>query len=212
MATVIMVAVILLVQTFASHRPGRSLTLEVSNMIWSSIIQPASFYVAHVNYFGPLVIVCTILWKHVCNVSHSLGVGFSLVMAIGFALSIGSGSRHLMNFVPFFILCTVIAVEDLKWRARQYLLIAAGAAVFSKAWLTIGPMQGKYSVVVAQQFPEQWFFMNHGPWMSHQMYVIQSVAVACMAAAVWLVCFRSAAVRDGRDDGTTTPKVAQASS
>jgi hypothetical protein len=122
MATVIMVAVILLVQTFASHRPGRSLTLEVSNMIWSSIIQPASFYVAHVNYFGPLVIVCTILWKHVCNVSHSLGVGFSLVMAIGFALSIGSGSRHLMNFVPFFILCTVIAVEDLKWRARQYLL------------------------------------------------------------------------------------------
>ena len=37
---------------------------------------------------------------------------------------------------------------------------------------TVDPMGGDLL-----QFPFQYFFMNHGPWMSNQMYIVQGIFV-----------------------------------
>ena len=83
----------------------------------------------------------------------------------------------------------VKATDRLGWGPRQYGLIAGISLLFSKVWLSTnqGPFVGNQF-----DFPDQYLFMTHGPWISHGMYVVQGVIFLAAAALMYAVCFRPA--------------------
>jgi hypothetical protein len=140
----------------------------------SSIVRPFNFYIAHVVYYGPIVLLITILWRPFNRIVSQYGLGLSLFVAMNFILSLFSESRTLLPAFSFFVILTVAAVEEDKWPFWFYWGFGIVSFIFSKIWLPLGkiPLSGGY-----YKFPYQWYFMNYGPWMSDLSYAIQGTIV-----------------------------------
>lgn len=134
------------------------------------------------------MILTYFLWKPICRLIHQHGMGLTVVMIVGVVLSINPESRRLINLLPFFVAFTVKAVESLRWNASRYWLMAGLSLLFSKIWLPINtrPLEGS-----PLDFPLQRYFMNHGPWMSNQMYLIQGSIVLLTAVVFYSLFFRT---------------------
>lgn len=62
--------------------------------------------------------------------------------------------------------------------------------VVSKVWLPInhGSWPADQGAAVTLAFPMQWYFMNYGPWMSQQMYLVNmTIAVSLFLCLFFLV-------------------------
>ncbi|MDB9493879.1 hypothetical protein PN441_19555 [Spirulina major CS-329] len=63
--------------------------------ILTSILQPGVFWLAHVLYWGPLIILITFLWQPMCKAIRTYGMGLTVWMLFSVMLALGSESRHL---------------------------------------------------------------------------------------------------------------------
>lgn len=149
-----------------------------------SVAKPGIFLVAHVVYFGPVVLAAVLFWPEVCERIRRQGIGVVLLAGAAAFLSVGSESRQFVNFLP---LVAAFTVQTLDERPRPHWhdgVFLAAALVLSKCWLPLnhGPTTGNL-----ERFPDQFYFMNHGPWMSDGMYLVQGAVVAALAAVlVWM--------------------------
>lgn len=149
-----------------------------------SVAKPGIFLVAHIVYFGPIVLAALLFWPEVCGRIRRQGPGMVVLAGTATVLSIGSESRQFVNFLPLVAAFTVQTLDERprpRWHDGVFL---AAALVLSKCWLPLnhGPTTGNL-----EQFPDQFYFMNHGPWMSDGMYLVQGVVVAALAAVlVWM--------------------------
>jgi hypothetical protein len=173
--------------------------LNLQNVPWTSVIQPGLSYVAHFLYFGPWFALAVFLWKPVCRLIHQEGAGLTLAVALGVVLSLGSESRQSTSFVPLVVPFVVKATDALGWGPGRYCLLAGLSLVFSKIWLTIGPVDDN-----PQAFPLQGYYLSHGPWIREDMYLIQGFAVLLTSAALWAFWVR------GRNGAPTPTQVLSA--
>jgi hypothetical protein len=151
----------------------------------NSIVRPFGSLVANVIYYGPVLLLTLFLWKPFIQIVRQHGLGLSFFIVGNFFLSINAESRMLMPTLPFFVVFTALATQELKWKASIYWFLGIVSFLFSKIWLlmnTTEPMTG-----VPLQFPLQYIFMNHGPWMSNQMYVIQGIFVLVTGVIVFML-------------------------
>ena len=156
-------------------------------IVLSSIARPAIFAVAHVVYFGPVVLFATFLWKTFARIIGQYGIGLVIFVLMNFSLSIDSESRSLINFLPFLVVFTVKATEELGWPSSYYWIIGLVTFLSSKVWL---PMNNQPLTGSLLDFPLQYIFMNLGPWMSNQMYIIQGAVVTLIAILFYFLMFR----------------------
>jgi hypothetical protein len=105
-------------------------------------------------------------------------------------LSLNSQSRYCLNIWVMLVPFVVKAADGLGWGPRQYGLFAGLSLLASKVWLTTntGPFTGNLL-----EFPDQYMFMSHGPWISDAMYFAQGAAALAAAALLYVVCLRPAA-------------------
>lgn len=174
----------------SSEGPDYSLMLYAQTTLWVSIIYPAVFYISHVVYFGPMVILLLFLWKEVCSLIHQHGIGLSLCAALCFILSLNGESRQFINFLPVFVIFLAKATDSLRWGRRQYWLLASISILMSKVWLTIGPLKTQGMSIADIIRSNQLLFMNNGPAMTGQMYVVQGCMVLLLIWIVYYFCFR----------------------
>src|SRR6185295_14699796 len=132
--------------------------------------RPLLFLVAHVVYYGPIVLLLVILWKPFCRAIHKQGLGLTLFILVNMPLTLTSESRGSISVLPFFVTFLVVASEKLQWRTSYYWTIGAIALVFSKVWFTMNNPTVEGEIL---KFPAQNLFMNIGPWMANIPYVIQ---------------------------------------
>jgi hypothetical protein len=186
-------AYLVLVRLLASDaRPRLAADHFVANVTFGATTRPLQFVVAHVLFFGPVVLLTFLLWRSVCSRLHTLGAGLTLVCAIGVLQSVNCETRQLMNLWPFFILPTVLAVEERRLPPAFFWTVAAFSVLLSKCWLWINyalPTLGDAARTFPNtreflSFPDQIWFMNFGPWMSNQMLAVQALVVGAMA--LWL--------------------------
>jgi hypothetical protein len=137
---------------------------------WMSVRKPGLFGVAHVVYFGPILLLACLRWRQVCRRLHPYGLGLTLSVGLHLLLSLDCESRHLIHFFPVVVFGVVKAMEDVPWRGPQYAVFVLLSLAFSKCWLTLGGMPDTDH---PNQFPAQLLFMNLGPWMSGLMYFVQ---------------------------------------
>ena len=115
-------------------------------------------------------------------------------------MSLCSESRSLITFLPLVILCCVKALDTRRGVPLAWLPVVVLSLAFSNVWLTINT--GAFTSD-ALRFPDQKLFMTCGPWMSFEMYVIETVAVlaACLLLA-WSAAAERRAVAPNRSKET----------
>jgi hypothetical protein len=177
-AVLTFVGIKFLLKTLSNDVVRMPLSYILHGITVTSILQPAGFLVAHITYFGPMIILLVMLWLPITRMIQSYGIGLVLCVALMVVFSICSESRRSINFYPFVVPFLAAVIDQLKWKKIHYAVLTLLSAVFSKVWMLTyhaRPWRGD-----AFQFPNQLFYMNYGPWMSHQMYVLQgSIILVC---------------------------------
>lgn len=150
-----------------------------------SVLRPASFMLAHVVYFGPIVLLAIFHWRAICRQAHLLGQGYVTVLIWGVIQGIDGESRHLVASLPLLVAVVIKTIDARGWRAAQYVCIGVLSLLMSKVWLRInqGPFTGD-----AFSYPDQYYFMNHGHAMNSEMYLLQGAAVLMAAVVLYRFC------------------------
>jgi len=149
-----------------SYSPTTMLTV----MVWSSVIDPGSFLVDHVAFYGPVVLFTVLLWKRVCSRVHECGLGITLCLCALVPLALCSESRRLFNMIPLLVPFVVKAIEECHWQAKHYLVLLGVSLLGSKVWLSINP-----------DWVENLLRLNMAPWMSHQSYGVHAAIIVAVA-------------------------------
>jgi hypothetical protein len=181
-----------------SAAPGYTLKQYLCTILVSSVAKPGIFFVAHAVYFGPIVLAAILLWPRVCERIRGQGLGMVILAWAAVVLSIASESRQLLSFLPLVAMFTVQTMDGLpRQRWHDFALVVAGL-VASKCWLPLnhGPTTGNLL-----EFPDQFYFMNQGPWMSDGTYLVQGAIVLALAAV-----FAGMRRESRKPEGTKTRK------
>lgn len=155
---------------------------------FGTVAKPGIFLVAHAAYYGPLFLLLVFLWRPVCTLIHQEGgIGLTLVAALGLLLSLNSQSRYFINIYVMVLPFLIKATDSLHWRPSQYGLLGVLCLFFSKCWMTMncGPFRGQLF-----EFPDQYMFMTHGPWISHGTYLVQGGVMLVGAYLIYANCLR----------------------
>lgn len=167
-----------------SSQEGRlDLNWRLQWTVFTSMMKPGVFFIAHVVYFGPIVLLAAFLWKPLCRLIRSDGVGLTLCALVLFAESVCSESRGMINLFPILVAYTAKLTDSLSWRTSDYVGFGLLSLAFSKVWLVINTEPFGPSSL---QFPNQKLQMNHGPWMSNSMYLVQGACVIACAIVFYV--------------------------
>jgi hypothetical protein len=180
-ALVVMIVAIKAIQAGLTDRPGyMAFSVYLLTVGVGTVAKPGVFLVAHVAYFGPWLLLTAMFWKPICALIHQHGVGLTLAVLAGVLHGLDSESRHAIYLVPMLVPFLAKATDSLGWQTTTYVVFAAVSAFGSKVWLTI---KGTF-LDNAFMYPDQLYWMHHGPFMSHAMYLAQGAAL--LAAGVWI--------------------------
>lgn len=158
--------------------PGSEMSLPMILKLtcWTSVMMLLQFLVAHVIYFGPVVLLSPASWSGVQARIAKASFGLVLSLGLTLVLSLHSESRYLSNLWP--MLVPFVAQEwDGRLSARQLGVFVGASLLFSKVWLVVGSLAG-----TIPEYPAQLYFMNQGPWMSSLSYAVQGAALLVLAA------------------------------
>jgi hypothetical protein len=173
LSVILVVCVKLAIASYSSLLlDGPSLYIYLQNLGLYIITEPLLNVVAHVSYFGPMVVLMLLLWKDVVAVTKQYGPGLTSVLIIAMLMSIGTESRTLMSAWPILAIltCEALSRRGVKW-SFVYSILAVGLFT-SRFWLPININNNEPWVGSFQNFPYQMYFMNMGPWISTSMYVV----------------------------------------
>ncbi len=161
----------------------------VAFTVLTSVAKPAIFLISHVVYFGPVVLFFLYRFGTFARIIHQHGIGLTLYFVFYLMLALDAESRHLIDAFPWVVIFVTMFLDKVSWKPFHGWLIFASCLLFSKIWLPINnqPMRGSYL-----EFPWQYYFMNHGPWMSSLSYVIQMIFVV-LTGGILFLCFRRVA-------------------
>lgn len=213
-AALCLVAVILL-SVVQNYVAGPRLEFNRTQALWrnvliSSIMVPGTFYVQHILFYGPIMLLAVIFWKPITTIARQFGRGFVLNLLFGMVFAIGSESRILMAFIPMLALLVAKLAEQLKWRFWAIASISICALILMRSWLTLNGTPNL--VVFLNQFPElspflqrfnwnsdpnEMFLLGFGPWVGINLYALE-LPVALGTLLFLYVALRHAPNTEGR--------------
>jgi hypothetical protein len=183
--TMVAVLRLLVFGSFPRSRTDDAIRAWVS-WVGSSYHLPGIFLVAHVVWFGPIVVLALFCWKSVLRHMGEYGFGLLLVCVLGLMMSLNSESHQGITFLPMVVTFTVLAADLANWTSRRLAVFAILSLLWSKVWLTIGPVRSPGAPGALNLY-----FMNAGPWMTHVEYVFQLGLVLLLAGLLWVTVPRS---------------------
>jgi len=179
--------------------PGYSLKQFLTTTLVASVAKPGVFLVAHAVYFGPIVLLAVSFWPRVVAGIRRNGPALLVLAAAAAVLGITSESRQLLSFLPLVAAFAVLAREDVRLPWWHDGLFVCVGLLSSKCWLRLsrGPSSGSLL-----EFPDQYHFMNQGPWMSDGSFLVQGAIVLGLLVLFAMV------YRCGRQDGVRRDTIA----
>lgn len=163
--------------------------------VLSSLTEPLIFVVAHIVYFGPGIILLFIFSREVCEIAKGYGPGMILVLLAAFVLSINPQSRFLINVAPMVLILVVSAGQETFLKRTNVWFWLVLSLIYSKVWyrFNTGPQLDDGTMNSLLNFPLQHYFMNSGPWMSHQMYLVQGGIILITGLVIYFYTRRHVA-------------------
>jgi hypothetical protein len=155
-----------------------------SNTFLSAAVQPLTFYLAHVLYFGPILIFVLFMWTRVAARVREFGPGAIAYFGAVVILSVNSESRLLINVLPFVVLLVAPFLEEVIFSWPRWATFAGVTFICSKVWLR---MDRTLSLPYFGDI--EWrslYVSSRGPWIDHPAYLLQLLA---MVPVVLLFCY-----------------------
>jgi hypothetical protein len=160
-------------------------------VIFFSSTRPFLFALSHVVYFGPvlLLLLAPTVRQAFVRAARELGPGWILFLLATIGLSLNSESRHSVLQYVAIVTLIAVAVDRIGFGRRVVVAMAALSVVLSKVWLTINldPARMTDSAEPLHAIHYRRYFMNHGPWMANEGYVLNAIAVLIAAGVLWWV-------------------------
>lgn len=154
-----------------------------------SIAKPGAFLISHISYFGPAFLLALVFLRSGLArcAEHGAGLYGSALLALLFALD--SESRHLTFSYPALVVAVCVAARDRANSRRLLAAFAAASLVGTKLYLPLDIAASDFKLTSA--FPAQWYFMNHGPWLSWEGFAM-TLGVAAAVTLIALAGLRQA--------------------
>ncbi len=164
----------------------------LSDRLLYSLVKPFITIVAHTNYFGGIVLLVIIFWKRFSITVSEYGLGIVLAFMLNFYFFAEfPESRTIINLLPWLVVFVLKAIDQLNFNKFFYTVILVFNLLSSKMWLMINyadvPVFNSDNTI---GFPNQKFFMNWGPWMSVDMWKLQTIVVAFTLVVLLLILYR----------------------
>ena len=141
----------------------------LSVCVLGAIAKPGLFFISHLAFLGPVVVLIMFNLKEIMKASLQEGFGLMFFMLITAALALNSQTRQLDFNYPFivYILCLVMNNKTVTTRSLQLYFVAA--LIISKVYylINVQPLTG--SILT---FPFQRFMMNSGTYMNWGGYFV----------------------------------------
>jgi hypothetical protein len=157
-----------------------------------AVSKPLLTLVALVVYFGPMLLLGVLYFRQFLRTALTLGLGFFVVIVILLLLvTIMTETRQLINFLPFVVVTIAMLLNQATVRPTAVIVLSLMSVVCSKIWLSLNfPGMPEQAANIQNgsftAFPLQYYFMNHGPWMSMNAYLVQSALVLiCCGVVLW---------------------------
>ncbi|WBA41951.1 hypothetical protein [Hymenobacter canadensis] len=170
------------------------------NVVFGAVTRPLQALVSHSNYYGLPVVLAVVCWRQVGYALRNLGLGIGGLFVLLLLLSVNSETRQMANLLPVLVIVTARVASDMRISPRAIFFSVCMCLLQSKFWLrinqfdpTFGQPNDQYPLGNAPgaeyvwNSPFQAYFMNIGPWTSHQFWLLQALTMLLMAIVVrWL--------------------------
>ncbi len=159
----------------------------------SALGKPLLPVLAGAVYFGPIILVMILRFREFLKAAWNLGLGYMLVItALLLMGAIMSETRQLINFLPFLVLGVAYSLDSVRLPRIALVLFALVGVMAAKVWLPFnftGMAEQAANITggIHATFPLQYYFMNHGPWMSWASYFLQGACALVVAGLLWWV-------------------------
>jgi len=187
-AAALIVAVLITAELIA-RRAGFVASDLFRDALWSTTLDPGLFLVVLVGYYGPIFLLLFADFPRVAADAWRLGPGMVGVLGVALLSALLSQPREVIEVFPFVVLAGVLAARRIYPQSGLAIAVfLVLSLVLSRVWLQVGSIG--FDTTRLQEFPAQRYFMATGTWTSPTMYAVQLVAVAIVAAVLWLVARR----------------------
>jgi len=173
----------LLTKATSSSESHLSIISFLDNSFTFGSLRPLSFIASHFLYFGPAYLIFLISYKQVLGscLDH-LGDAALPLLLLFTTFGVDSESRHIMIFWPIICIISVLSLKQYLESFSAFLrfYFVALAILLSQIWFPsdiFKDISGPYS-----EFPAQWYFMYHGPWMNSNIHavLIMLLGITCV--------------------------------
>jgi hypothetical protein len=176
----LLVIAVVAIPIVVQHAIARHQGLQGSDLLEQSLaystIFPGVFLAALIGYYGPILAIGAVGWRHARDATQRLGPGMVIAVAVFVLGSLLTESRKLIAVFPFAVLACVLAAEQMRWRRGFVVGFALASAVVSRIWMPIGHFAFIPTPSGLRDFPAQRFFTSTGIWMSPSMYLVHVAA------------------------------------
>lgn len=161
--------------------------------LMTALTEPFIFLVAHAVYYGPAILLLLFCWRPFCDSLSEFGLGLRALVILNVLLSINPQSRYQINVVGVFVMLLVRLLDRYGLSYRSLPFWALLCLGYSKVWYVFNTAPQIYDGTMASllRFPLQHYFMNTGPWMSHEMYLVQGGVVLATAILLYILLRRN---------------------
>ncbi len=141
----------------------------LSVCILGAIAKPGLFFISHLAFWGPVVILIIYYLKKIMQISLQEGFGVMLFMMATAVLALNSQTRQIDFNFPFIVYLLCLTIPPRILTQRSLLIYLFTSLIISKVYylINVEPLSG--SILT---FPYQRFMMNSGTYMNWGGYFV----------------------------------------
>src|SRR5262249_17236998 len=165
----------------------------------TALQKPAVFAVAHLAFFGPLIMLAALCWASIAKHIRRSGPGMLMAAALVIALALDSETRVSSHSYGLLLPFIARGIDDdiRKLERPQFVLLVSALFVFgfgmSKIWFTVGDSVPRY----LQMF---------GPWMTWDAYWVQASCSLLIGIAFSFLLKQSQVATKSAAEATARPR------
>lgn len=156
------------------------------NVVQQTLYFPFAWIWAHITYFGPGIVLLLLWGRTLCHHLFKQSDGIILFALFSVLLMTGSESRQFMYCWPFWVWILVQVCSSLSITMPQAIAFVGLCLIQSKCWFPINTPVS-FTDYDYSHFPNQRYFMNHGPFMSPTSYIMNIGAAIITTLLTWFI-------------------------
>jgi hypothetical protein len=155
--------------------------------------RPLTTVVNHFNYFGAGVLLMIVFWKRFAQFISTFGLGVAGAVFVNlFFFSMKPESRAQVHNFPWLLILISLYIGQFNFSKMFYGLIVIINLISAKLWFFFDYNSGNNNILPdgTIDFPDQWFFMNLGMWMTERVWLYMLIATIICLVLLTLAVYK----------------------